>query len=211
MTFIRSKIWNKRGSKLYQKVLSYQVASPATVSRCGMIYMEPVSLGWTPLLISWLNTLPPSFRADIKDHLKDMYLRFCPPLLHLIRRCGVKVSASSKNPLASENSEHLDSSQPFRDLRARLESICCKEKNKQINFAYCASRGKLFSFPFGNYEFSRSLRPQEMITMPDANLTRSVMYLFDCFLDDFRDEKYVNALLDLDMRAQVEVSPNYTM
>jgi len=47
-----------------------------------------------------------------------------------------------------------------------------------------------------------------MITMPDANLTRSVMYLYDCFLDDFRDEKYVNALSDLDMRAQVEVSLN---
>ncbi|KYM93367.1 Dynein heavy chain 7, axonemal [Cyphomyrmex costatus] len=114
--------------------MDLEVASPATVSRCGMIYMEPVSLGWTPLLISWLNTLPLSFTEDIKSHLKDMYLRFCPPLLHLIRRCGAK----------------------------------------------------------------------EMITMPDANLTRSVMYLYDCFLDDFRDEKYVSALSDLDMRAQVE-------
>ncbi|EGI62283.1 Dynein heavy chain 12, axonemal [Acromyrmex echinatior] len=114
--------------------MDLEVASPATVSRCGMIYMEPVSLGWTPLLISWLNTLPLSFTEDIKNHLKDMYLRFCPPLLHLIRRCGAK----------------------------------------------------------------------EMITMPDANLTRSVMYLYDCFLDDFRDQKYVNALSDLDMKAQVE-------
>lgn len=37
------------------------------------------------------------------------------------------------------------------------------------------------------------------------------MYLYDCFLDDFRDEKYMSALSDLDMRAQVEVSLNYTM
>lgn len=41
--------------------------------------------------------------------------------------------------------------------------------------------------------------------MPDANLVRSVMYLFDCFLDDFYEEKYVQAMSDLDMRAQVEV------
>lgn len=41
--------------------------------------------------------------------------------------------------------------------------------------------------------------------MPDANLTRSVMYLFDCFFDDFRDEKYMATLSDLDVRAQVEV------
>lgn len=41
--------------------------------------------------------------------------------------------------------------------------------------------------------------------MPNTNLVRSIMLLFDCFLDDFENDEYVQSLSDWEMRAQIEV------
>lgn len=54
--------------------------------------MEPKSLGWKPLLTSWLNTLPPFINNDFyKSMIFNLFVRFCKPLIWLLRKGGVRV------------------------------------------------------------------------------------------------------------------------
>jgi len=66
---------------------------PATVSRCGMIYMEPSQLGWEPLVASWMNTLPEALRGS--DHgplVLELFRWLLPPALRVLRKqCRVRV------------------------------------------------------------------------------------------------------------------------
>lgn len=44
-----------------------EAASPATVSRCGMVFMQPLEMGWGPLVWAWKNKLPAFFTRDEKN------------------------------------------------------------------------------------------------------------------------------------------------
>mmetsp|Transcript_49836 Transcript_49836/g.161224 ORF Transcript_49836/g.161224 Transcript_49836/m.161224 type:complete len:2909 (-) Transcript_49836:280-9006(-) len=55
-------------STMMFEVEDLQVASPATVSRCGMVFMEQVDIGWKVLLTSWLQSLP----ERLSEHLSQI-------------------------------------------------------------------------------------------------------------------------------------------
>ncbi|XP_033109939.1 dynein heavy chain 3, axonemal-like isoform X2 [Anneissia japonica] len=71
-------------------------ASPATVSRCGMIYMEPHQLGWRPLKTSYMENLPPSITEEHKELINDLFEWLIDPCWDFIRHeCKVFIQTTS--------------------------------------------------------------------------------------------------------------------
>lgn len=57
------------------EVQDLAVASPATVSRCGMVYLEPSILGLAPFVNCYLKTLPDAI-FDHKEKLQSLFDRY---------------------------------------------------------------------------------------------------------------------------------------
>ncbi|KAK3247674.1 hypothetical protein CYMTET_42830 [Cymbomonas tetramitiformis] len=80
------------------------VASPATVSRCGMVYMEPTSMGYDPLLQSWLNTVP-HFLEQHKAPFTELFNKLIPGLEGMVffvrKQCKEVVGTVDNNLVLS--------------------------------------------------------------------------------------------------------------
>ncbi|EFJ44217.1 dynein heavy chain 2, partial [Volvox carteri f. nagariensis] len=84
------------------------VASPATVSRCGMVYMEPTALGLEPLLRSWLGRLPPG----VSEHgalLANIFNALVPEGLRTLRKSLKETVATVNNNLVASCFGLMDS------------------------------------------------------------------------------------------------------
>ena len=70
------------------EVEDLSVASPATVSRCGMVYMEPASMTLAPLVKSWINSVPPRIREtkSIVDKLQTLFDKYLEDGCYFLRK-----------------------------------------------------------------------------------------------------------------------------
>ncbi|XP_061175178.1 dynein axonemal heavy chain 3-like [Saccostrea echinata] len=78
-------------------------ASPATVSRCGMIYLEPHQMGWRPFKESYMQyELPEQLSQENRDMVNDLFEWLIDPCLDFIRHhCKTFVNASEMHLVQS--------------------------------------------------------------------------------------------------------------
>jgi len=85
------------------EVQDLAVASPATVSRCGMVYMEPSDIGWKPMVQSWMNRDLPLGLQDKATTQQIWQILDClvPKLLDFIYRNVKEYLATSRMTLTN--------------------------------------------------------------------------------------------------------------
>ena len=77
-------------------------ASPATVSRCGMVYLDPVHLGWEPLIDTWSVNFKKQLDGKLSDHVVEQAKKFIKILLPFVKsECKEEIPSSSTNLVTS--------------------------------------------------------------------------------------------------------------
>ena len=77
----------KNYCNLLFEVFDLQYASPATISRCGMVYVDANNLDYSHYYMKWITkfkdqTLESEEQVD--EYLKELFLKFIPPLIDFI-------------------------------------------------------------------------------------------------------------------------------
>ncbi|XP_066453022.1 dynein axonemal heavy chain 1 isoform X2 [Eleutherodactylus coqui] len=80
------------------EVQDLAVASPATVSRCGMVYLEPSLLGLGPFTECWLRCIPAVLKP-YAEQMASLFSRFLQDSIEFVHRTVKEVVASTSSNL----------------------------------------------------------------------------------------------------------------
>lgn len=78
-----------RNMRLLFEIANLRTATPATVSRAGILYINPADVGWNPFVTSWIDTRTnPSEKAT----LTILFDKYIPPCLEVVRAKFKKIT-----------------------------------------------------------------------------------------------------------------------
>ncbi|KAA3677119.1 dynein heavy chain, axonemal, partial [Paragonimus westermani] len=66
------------------EVQDLAVASPATVSRCGMVFVDSEELGWMPYVKTWMAGLEERLTKPVADYLLNLFSVYVEPCLNFV-------------------------------------------------------------------------------------------------------------------------------
>ncbi|WIA13579.1 hypothetical protein OEZ85_007146 [Tetradesmus obliquus] len=134
---------NPTTMRMVFEVSDLSAASPATVSRCGMVFIAQDQLGWRPAVQTWLETaLPqavPGISAAQREHIYGLFDKYVDGGLAWVRKQGKEYIPSVDNNLTST-------------LMLLLQSLMDPTKGLKVaaleGDALAAAMGRLFGFAY---------------------------------------------------------------
>ena len=121
------------------EVQDLAVASPATVSRCGMVYLEPSILGLTPFIHCWLKQLPKAIEP-YREQLEELCYRFTEPCIKFVRRNLKEIVSSTDGNLTFSLLKLMDCFfAPFIPKEVSMTSLL---EARSISKLFCLNSGQ---------------------------------------------------------------------
>ena len=108
------------------------VASPATVSRCGMVYMEPGALGSEPLIRSWMQSIAENIRKrkTIMTQLQRLFDQYIEISLEFLRKNCKEIVISVNNNIVQSQHRILGN---FPNIKFRLPILTLRRNRAEEN------------------------------------------------------------------------------
>ncbi|KAI9538399.1 Dynein heavy chain 6, axonemal [Dissostichus eleginoides] len=84
------------------EVQDLSVASPATVSRCGMVYIDPNELKWMPYVQTWISGLEAKLPEPARTYLLELFEQYVEKgLQFVLKRCTQAIRQVDISKVAS--------------------------------------------------------------------------------------------------------------
>nr|KAF6446457.1 dynein axonemal heavy chain 6 [Rousettus aegyptiacus] len=68
------------------EVQDLKVASPATVSRCGMVFVDPEELKWMPYVKTWMKRIKKKLNEETEEYILNLFQRYVDDGLHFVNK-----------------------------------------------------------------------------------------------------------------------------